>query len=143
MSVIKEEYPLSELTGRIIKCCLNVHNFLGPGFPEAIYHQALLKELTWEKLHSVSEQETGVRYKDGSVLGTFRPDIVVEGKVIVELKALTGLTDEHISQVLNYLKATNLQIGLLINFGERSLAVKRLRNKYYDPSRRPYLESNE
>jgi len=137
MPIVKEEYPLSELTGRIIKCCLNVHNFLGPGFPEAIYHQALVKELAWEKLRFVSEQETVVRYRDGSILGTFRPDIVVEEKVIVELKALSSLTDEHISQVLNYLKALNLQIGLLINFGERSLMIKRLRNKYYDPSCNP------
>jgi GxxExxY protein len=128
-------YSHSELTGRIIKCGMEAHSFLGPGLPEAAYHKALLKELAWDSLPFVSEREVAVLYKDGDVLDTFRPDVIVTGTVVVELKALSALTDEHVAQTLTYLKATNLQIGLLINFGEPSLKFRRLINRYYDPTK--------
>jgi GxxExxY protein len=127
-------YPHAELTGKIIKCCMEAHNFLGPGLPEITYHKAVLKELAWAAVPFQSEREVAVHYKDGEVLDVFRPDVIVEGKVIVEFKALAGLTDDHISQVLTYLKVTNVQIGLLINFGEQKLVMRRLINKHFDPT---------
>ena len=128
------DYPHVDLTGKIIKCCMEAHNFLGPGLPEITYHKAVLKEMAWAGGPFQSEREVAVRYKDGEALGVFRPDVIAASKVIVEFKALAGLTDDHISQVLTYLKITNLQIGLLINFGEQKLAMRRLINKHFDPT---------
>ncbi len=140
MSVHNEkDYPHADLTGKIIKCCMEAHSFLGPGFPEATYHKAVLKELRWANLEFASEREITVIYKDGDVLDVFRPDAIVADTVIVEFKALSALNDDHISQVLSYLKAANLQIGLLFNFGEQHLRFRRLINKYYDSTKSPNL----
>ena len=128
-------YPLAELTGRIIKCCMEAHSFLGPGLPESTYHKATLKEMRWANLPFISEREVQIVYKDGEVLDVFRPDVIADRKVVVEYKALDRLTDDHVSQLLTYLKITNLQIGLLINFGERKLQFNRYINKYFDPTK--------
>jgi GxxExxY protein len=129
------QYPHSDLTGRIIKACQTVHRYFGPGLPEAVYHRALGIELGLGGLSHSLEPELGVVYREGTLVGKFIPDIVVENKVLVEIKALSALTDEHVAQVLTYLKVTNLQVGLLVNFGEKSLAVRRLINAHHDPTR--------
>ena len=122
-----EEYLYSELTGKIIGCALQVHNFLGCGFQEVIYQRALAIELTKAGLNFQRELEIAIFYKDyPDAIGIRRVDFFVEETVLVELKALGELDDVHINQVLNYLKVYKIKIGLLINFGEKSLKVKRL-----------------
>jgi len=113
------------LTYRIIGCAQAVHRALGPGFPEAIYHKALAHELARARIPFDSEWPVQVCY-DGIICGKFRVDLVVNGKVIVELKALAGLTAEHLAQAISYLKATNLRLALLINFGRKNLEVRRV-----------------
>src|SRR5207237_324530 len=101
------------------------HRELGPGFLESIYRNALLHELKVRNLLTKSETEVQVRYKD-VVIGRHRLDLVVEDHVIIELKAVSGIIDIHIAQVLSYMKATGVAVGLIINFGEESLVWKRL-----------------
>ena len=125
--MIKEEYKYSALTGRIIGCAMTVHKALGNGFQEVIYQRALAWELSQAGLSFAREIEQDIFYKKLiEPIGTRRADFVVEGKVLVELKALVELEDVHLAQVLNYLKAYKLEVGLLINFGSKSLAFKRL-----------------
>jgi GxxExxY protein len=104
-----------------------VHKFLGNGFQEVIYQRALAWELSNAGLSFVREIEQEIFYKElQEPIGTRRADFVVEGKVLVELKAIIELEDVHLAQVLNYLKAYKLEVGLLINFGSKSLTFKRL-----------------
>lgn len=104
-----------------------MHKFLGNGFQEVIYQRALKYELEKAGLKFDREIEQNIFYKDlEKPIGTRRADFVVEGKVLVELKALTELQDVHMAQALNYLKAYRLEVGLLINFGAKSLEFKRL-----------------
>lgn len=122
-----DEYKHSELTGKIIGCAMQVHSFLGCGFQEIIYQRALAIELTRAGLNFQRELEASIFYKDVvEPIGTRRVDFLVEGIVLVELKALIELDDLHLNQVLNYLKAYKIEIGLLLNFSEKSLKVKRL-----------------
>ena len=122
-----EDYKHSELTGKIIGCAMQVHSFLGCGFQEIIYQRALAIELTRAGLNFQRELEASIFYKDVvEPIGTRRVDFLVEGIVLVELKALIELDDLHLNQVLNYLKAYKIEIGLLLNFSEKSLKVKRL-----------------
>jgi GxxExxY protein len=122
-----EEYKHSELTGKIIGCAMQVHSFLGVGFQEVIYQRALSLELVKAGLNFQREIEVLIFYKDYiEPIGKRRVDFLVEGIVLVELKALSELDDSHLNQVLNYLKAYKIEIGLLLNFGEKSLRVKRL-----------------
>ncbi|MFQ3576519.1 MAG: GxxExxY protein, partial [Cytophagales bacterium] len=104
-----------------------VHKFLGNGFQEVIYQRALAWEMKQAGLDFAREIEQEIFYKElPEPIGTRRADFVVEGKVLVELKALTKLEDVHLAQALNYLKAYRLEVGLLINFGAKSLEFKRL-----------------
>ena len=119
-----------ELTKRIIGCAMKVHSILGNGFQEVIYQRALEIEMTLEGLNIEREKEMPVIYK-GHNIGTRRVDFFVEGKIMVELKALTLLEDVHLAQAKNYLEAYNMEVGLLINFGENSLSFKRLTNKKF------------
>lgn len=114
-----------ELTYRIIGCALKVHNTLGNGFQEVIYQRCLAIEFDEAKLMYEREKEQEIYYK-GQMVGTRRADFIVEGKVLVELKALIALEDVHLAQIKNYLTAYNFDIGLLINFGARSLEYKRI-----------------
>jgi GxxExxY protein len=116
------------LTGKIIGCAMRVHRALGPGFQEAIYQKCLVIELEFEGITSVREVEMPIFYRDIQV-GTRRVDILVEGIILVELKALTKLEDVHIAQAKNYLEAFKLDDGLLINFGGKSLEFKRMFGK--------------
>jgi GxxExxY protein len=123
--MIKKEYPLSELTGKVIGCAMEVHRILGNGFQEVIYQRALAKEMTLQGLAFSREHEMTINYK-GDEIGTRRVDFFVEEKVMVELKALVQLEDVHLAQAINYLEAYGLDIGLLINFGNTSLQFKRV-----------------
>jgi GxxExxY protein len=123
--IIKSEYPESGLTGKIIGCALEVHKILGNGFQEVIYQRALEIEMRSQKLEFSREHEMEIFYK-GENIGTRRVDFFVEGKIMVELKAIIQLEDVHLAQAINYLEAYNMNIGLLINFGSRSLQFKRV-----------------
>ncbi len=133
--MIKEQYQHSELTGKIIGCAMEVHRTLGNGFQEVIYQRALAIEMTYQGLSFSREQEMPVFYKEQEI-GIRRVDFFVEGKVMVELKAITQLEDVHLAQAINYLEAYGLEVGLLINFGNRSLQFKRVMKpgKNHNPS---------
>lgn len=128
------ELKYKDITEKIIGASFEVHKFLGnaclpvrQGFQEVIYQRALAWELTQAGLSFAREIEQDIFYKELiEPIGTRRADFVVEGKVLVELKAVIELEDVHLAQVLNYLKAYKLEVGLLINFGSKSLTFKRL-----------------
>ena len=112
-----------ELTAKIIECAFKVHNTLGYGFLEAIYQNALLIELLKAGLQAEKEKKIQVYY-DTQLVGDYITDIIVENKVILELKSVKELHPAHSAQLINYLKATGIETGLLINFGE-SVEIKR------------------
>jgi GxxExxY protein len=130
IAMINEQYKYSELTSKIIGCCMTVHKTLGNGFQEVIYQRALEIELRLANISFTREHEMPIFYKEVQI-GTRRVDFLIEGIISVELKAITVLQDVHLAQAINYLEAYNLEIGLLINFGETSLNFKRLTNKKY------------
>ena len=116
-----------DITERILGASFEVHKFLGNGFQEVIYQRALAWEMKQKGLEFAREIEQDIFYKDlPEPIGTRRADFVVEGKVLVELKAIIQLEDVHLAQALNYLKAYRLEVGLLINFGSKSLTFKRI-----------------
>lgn len=129
--MIKEEYKYSELTSRIIKCAMTVHSILGNGFQEVIYQRALAIEFTLQGISFEREKEMPIFYKQEHI-GTRRVDFLVEEVVSVEIKATTALTDTNLAQAINYLEAYDLEIGLLINFGAKSLEFKRIINKKFN-----------
>jgi GxxExxY protein len=131
--MINEQYKYSELTSKIIGCAMAVHKTLGNGFQEVIYQRALAIEMQLAGIIFNREFEMPIYYRDEHI-GTRRVDFLVEGVVSVELKAITKLEDVHFAQAINYLEAYNLEVGLLINFGETSLNFKRLTNKKFKPS---------
>jgi GxxExxY protein len=116
---------LEELTGKIIACAIEVHKALGPGFLESIYQAALPVELESSGLNVEEQKEVKIFYH-GKEIGTHRLDLVVENQVIVELKAVKEFSDAHTAQVLSYLKATGMKIGLLLNFAKPTIQVKRV-----------------
>jgi GxxExxY protein len=116
-----------ELTEKIIGCAMRVHNTLGNGFQELIYQRALALELAKADLKFAQELEM-IIYYDGVDIGTRRVDFFVEGSIMVELKAIISLEDVHLAQAMNYLEAYKMEIGLLINFGSKSLQFKRVHN---------------
>jgi GxxExxY protein len=113
------------LTDRIIYCIIRVHQRLGSGFVEAIYRRALVIELERMNLAVESEKEVTVFYEDQEV-GNHRLDVVVEGRVILELKAVDALSKAHYAQVRSYLKATGLPLALLINFSDDRADFRRV-----------------
>jgi GxxExxY protein len=131
--MINEQYKYSELTSKIIKCAMTVHSALGNGFQEVIYQRALEIEMALAGISFHREFEMPIFYREQQI-GTRRVDFLVENIVSVELKAITKLEDVHFAQAINYLEVYNLEIGLLINFGEVSLNFKRLTNKKFKSS---------
>lgn len=129
--MIKEQYKYSELTGKVIGASMEVHKRLGNGFQEVIYQRALAIEMGLVGLAFSREHEMPIYYRDEQI-GTRRVDFLVVDVVSVELKALTKLEDVHLAQAINYLEAYNLEIGLLINFGAKSLEYRRLINPKYN-----------
>ena len=118
----------SALTYSIIGCAMKVHNIIGSGFQEVIYQRCLAIEMQRAGINFARELEMQLYYC-GIEVGTRRADFLVEDQVLVELKALTKLDDLHIAQGLNYLKAYDVETGLLLNFGAKSLEVRRLFRK--------------
>jgi GxxExxY protein len=113
----------SDITEKIIACAYTVHNKLGFGFLEKVYENALMIELRKASLHA--EQQCPVKiYYEGEIVGDYVADIIVENKIILELKAIDKILDIHEIQLKNYLKATGIEVGLLINFG-KSVEIKR------------------
>src|SRR5512136_3383920 len=122
-----ERMKYADITEKIIGAAFEVHKFLGNGFQEVIYQRALAYKMSQAGLEYAREIDQDIYYKDlPQPIGTRRADFVVEGKVLVEIKALTQIEDVHWAQVLNYLKAYRLEVGLLLNFGSKSLTFKRL-----------------
>ncbi len=119
------ELSLDQLTERVIGCAYAVGNALGCGFLEKVYENALALELRKAGLKAEQQRAIKVRYR-GAIVGDYAADILVNGSVLVELKAADALGDVHTAQCLNYLKATGLQVCLLINFGKPKVQVKRL-----------------
>jgi GxxExxY protein len=122
-----------DLSYAIIGCAMTVHKILSNGFQEVIYQRALALELEREGISYVREFEMPIFYR-GVQIGTRRVDFLIEDIFSVELKAVIELEDVHLAQGLNYLEVYNLENGLLLNFGARSLQYKRLLNKKYKPS---------
>ena len=122
-----------EITFTIIGCAMKVHNSLGNGFQEVIYQRCLAIELSKAGLDAVREKEQTIFY-DGQEVGTRRADFIVEGTIMVELKAVINMEDVYLAQAKNYVVAYDLPTGLLINFGSTSLQYKKVFNpKYNNP----------
>lgn len=117
------------ITEKIIEVFFIVHNKLGPGFSEKAYHLALLKELG-KKFNNVESEKQMPVYYDDEVLIYYIPDVVVEGSIIIEVKAVTELNDNHKAQIISQLRASKILVGLLVNFAENKVIFKRIDNFY-------------
>jgi GxxExxY protein len=113
-----------ELSGRVIGAAMRVHAALGPGFTEAVYQNALAIEMALDGIPFEREETLEVRYR-GEGIGAYRVDLLVDRRLILELKAVRTILPEHEGQVVNYLTATGLEQALLLNFGTRSLQIKK------------------
>jgi GxxExxY protein len=129
-----------DLTRKIIGCSMKVHSTLGNGFQEVIYQRALAIEMTKQGLVFQREMEMPIFY-EGEYIGTRRVDFFVEDNIMVELKALIKLEEVHLAQAMNYCQAYHLPIGLLINFGSKSLEFKRVYNVNH-PENKDYIRNN-
>lgn len=118
----------NDCTSKVIGCAMKVHYTLGNGFQEVIYQRALEIEMKLDGLEFQREMEMPIFYREQQI-GTRRVDSFVDGKIMVELKAFIQLEYVHLAQAINYLEAYNMQTGLLVNFGSKSLTFKRLFNK--------------
>ena len=118
-------FGTEKLTERVIECIIHVHQALGPGFLESVYRNALLIELRKQHLKTESEKRIVVYY-DGQEVGRHRLDLLVEQKIIVELKTVEALSKAHYSQVRSYLKATGLELALLVNFSDALADFRRI-----------------
>jgi GxxExxY protein len=125
--MIKEEYKYSETTGKIIGCSMKVHQRMRTGYQELIYHRCLVIEFKKENIVFQDEVELPIFY-EGIEVGKRRVDFLIDKKVVLEIKAVSELNDTHFAQALNYLEGLNLEIGLLLNFGAKSLEIKRIIN---------------
>ena len=125
--MVNTNYKHSELTAAIIGCAMKVHGKLGKGFPEYIYQRALAMELEKIKVAFIREKEWPVFYNN-ELIGKRRVDFIVDEKVLIELKAIGNFDPANFNQIINYLEAFKLEIGLLINFGKDSLEFKRFTN---------------
>jgi GxxExxY protein len=125
-----EEYKFKDITGKVIGAAMQVHKVIGNGFQEVIYQRAMEIELPYFDLKFKREFEMPIFYRNQQI-GTRRVDFLVEEVISVELKAIIKLEDVHLAQAINYLEAYNIEVGLLINFGSKSLEIKRLINTKY------------
>ena len=122
---MEKEFYHKELTYQIIGAAFEVYKLLGYGFLEKVYENALIRELQLRGLHATDQYPIKVIYKDAEV-GDYYADILVENKVIIEVKTGEAFNPAHEAQLLNYLKATGIKVGLLINFGPQKCEHKRL-----------------
>ena len=113
---------------KIVGICMEVHNQLGAGFLEIVYKDAIEYEFTKAAIPYEREKEYIVEYKDVILPHKFYADFVVYDKIILEIKCMSGLVDEHLAQTLNYLKVSGNKLGLLVNFGQEKLQTKRVIN---------------
>ena len=120
----EDDYPHLETTRAIIGAAYEVHGELGPGFLEKVYEAALAQELTNRNVAVRAQAEITVHYK-GRAIGQYYADLLVDEVVICEIKAAESLTSAHEAQLLHYLKATGIKVGLLLNFGSKLVQVKR------------------
>jgi GxxExxY protein len=120
MALVEEQ-----LSEKIIGCCINVHRKLGPGFLEKIYEEALMIELTKAGLGCERQKTVEILY-DGKLIGEYRLDLLVEKRVILELKACKGIDDVHLATARSYLKATGCQRALVLNFAKSTLEIRRV-----------------
>jgi len=127
------EFPHSELTSLILKCCFEVVNELGAGFLESVYKNALFLALQQKEILIEVEKPFEVYFR-GQKIGFYKADLIAQGTVIIELKCCKCLLPEHQAQVINYLKAANVPVGLLVNFGHRNLEYKRLHHPLIYPA---------
>jgi GxxExxY protein len=118
-----------EITNKILAACFDVSKELGAGFLESIYQNALMIALQEKGLTIEREHPLAVSFR-GQIVGQFYADILVEDKIILELKAVSALTDIHKAQLINYLKATGIEVGLLLNFGNPKLEYRRFDNRF-------------
>jgi len=125
MKDMNEKWLYKDLTKEIISASMEVHRELGSGFLEYVYEEALCYELNLREISFERQKELDIYYKDLLIPRKYKPDLIVENKVMVEIKATSGLTKVEEAQLLNYLKATKMRVGLLLNFGAKSLEVKR------------------
>ena len=119
-----DQFRYKELTERIIEIFYRVYNRLGYGFLEKVYENAMMIELRGSSMPAVAQSPIRVSY-EGEIIGEYYADIVVEDKVIIEIKAAKVLAEENEAQLLNYLKATNIEVGLLLNFGHKPQVKRR------------------
>ena len=124
---IKNEYQFSDLTDKIIGIGINIHKELGPGFVEKIYQRALYLELKNSKLRFTRERKLIIYYKKVN-LGYETVDFEIEGKVLIEIKAVSEINDIHRAQLLSYLKSSGCKVGLILNFARPTLEIKRIIN---------------
>lgn len=123
---IKKQYAFSEQTGIIISIAFEVHKQLGKGFLEIVYKDAIEYELKIRNISYSREKEYKIQYKSIILPHKFFADFIVMDQIILEIKAKEGIAEEHLAQTLNYLKVSGCKIGLILNFGEESLKIKRL-----------------
>ncbi len=119
------ELLYKELVYKIVGCAMEVHNVLGYGFLEKVYENALMIELYNSHILGIQQSPIKVEYKN-KIVGEYIADIIVDNKIIIELKSAKSISSEHVAQTLNYLKATNFKLGIIMNFGENELEYKRL-----------------
>lgn len=122
-----EKILYKELSYRVMEAAFAVHNELGPGFTEVIYQEALIYELAQRDIPVERQKFISIRYH-GRTIGTYKIDLIADGKIVLELKAVSDLADIHKQQTLAYLKATNLHLGILINFGKSKVQYLRIAN---------------
>ena len=123
----RQDLKYADVTEKIIGCAMKVHRFLGPGFPELIYQRALILEFRKMELNFQAEVERSIIYEN-QIIGKRRLDLIVNDLILLELKAVSELNDACQAQVINYLKVFKLEVGLLLNFGSKSLQFKRFIN---------------
>lgn len=125
-----DEYPLQEETYKIIGIGMDIHRTLGKGFSEIVYKDAYEYEFKKNDIFYEREKEYLIRYKDTILPHKFYADLVVYNKIILEIKSKKGVIEEHYAQIMNYLAISGLEVGLLINFHEKSLEYKRIVMSY-------------
>lgn len=119
------EILFKELSFAVVAAAMEVHNILGPGFLESVYQAALEKELTFRRIPFCRQVELPVTYK-GNLIGAYGADLVIDGKIVVEIKGVSRLNPSHYAETRHYLAATGMQLALLINFGMNALEFRRI-----------------
>jgi len=123
-----------ELTGKILQACFEVSKELGIGYLESVYEESLLVALQQKGLRAENQIPLKVKFR-GVEVGDFYVDVLVEGKILIELKTAQNLTNAHYAQTINYLKATGIEVGLLINFGNPKIEYRRFNNRFLESSK--------